>query len=108
MMLRRGCNLTRIKPARNESAAECMKPARTPWTVHAYFAGEKDLAEAMVLSLQEMYRVGAASPRNVVAQFNPVDSARQRFKISDRGISGSVTTPITNLNGDSALVVSVR
>lgn len=82
-----------------------MKPMRTPWTVLAYFAGEKDLAEAMVLSLKEMYRVGTASRCNVVVQFNPADSAPQRFKISGRGDLRTMTPPpMTNLsNGDGRL-----
>ncbi len=70
-----------------------MKPTRTPWTVLAYFAGEKDLAEAMVLSLKEMYRAGTANRCNVVVQFNPVDSAPQRFKISGRGDLRTMTAP---------------
>ncbi|HSF18099.1 MAG TPA: clostripain-related cysteine peptidase [Vicinamibacteria bacterium] len=62
---------------------------RTKWTVLAYFGGEKDLAEAMVLSLKEMYRVGPGSQCNVVVQFNPVDSAPQRFTIG--GVVGDAS-----------------
>lgn len=58
-----------------------MSHRRPRWTVLAYFAGEKDLAEAMVLSLKDMYRVGVGSGCRLVAQFNRVDSTPQRFLI---------------------------
>jgi len=60
---------------------------RQRWTVLAYLAGEADLAEAMVISLKEMYRVGMANRCTAVIQFNPVDAPPQRFTVSDGGSS---------------------
>lgn len=78
-----------------------MNRSKAPWTVLAYFAGERDLAEAMVLSLKEMYRVGVASRCNVVAQFNPLDALPQRFTIggelkSRSDLSNMVTTGLAD------------
>lgn len=65
-----------------------MKPTRAQWTVLAYLAGEKDLAEAMVLSLKEIYRTGNRSRCHVVVQFNPADSAPRRFTIDEINTDG--------------------
>jgi len=81
-----------------------MKPTRTQWTVLAYFGGEKDLGEAMVLSLKEMYRVGTASLCHVVVQFNPADSAPRRFTITGRGNRTMTSLPKAKLSdGDGRL-----
>lgn len=53
-----------------------------------YFAGERDLAEAMILSLKELFRVGTTGGCRVVAQFNPPDSPPQRFAISSLDVDG--------------------
>jgi hypothetical protein len=72
--------------------------------VLAYFAGEKDLAESMVLSLKAMYQIGAASRCNVVVQFNRVDSAPQRFRIAGGNPRAMTPPPTTKLfDGDGRL-----
>jgi hypothetical protein len=90
-----------------------MKPSRREWTVLAYLAGERDLAESMVYSLKEMYRAGGASRSNVVVQFNPVDSPPQRFRVTGGGNSRGKTSMANTLDGDGRLrrfgeVVSVE
>jgi hypothetical protein len=53
-----------------------------------YFAGDRDLSEAMLLSLKQLYRAGRGRGCNVVAQFNPVDSPPRRFQIEDLDVDG--------------------
>lgn len=59
--------------------------AREKWTVLVYLAGDNNLSQEMVWSLQEMREVGSEDDFKIVARFDPFGAAPQLFKFGKPG-----------------------
>jgi hypothetical protein len=60
-------------------------PKQARWTLLVYLAGERSLADAMILSLKDLYRAFPATGANIAVQFQPMGRAPVRFTLADGG-----------------------